>query len=69
MDKFVQLLSSEHSKTINNLAIFVYFGFKVLLSIKLELLYCLRTYCLYCTKLCFSTQADGPMLRKNPIYL
>ena len=26
---FIELLSSEHSKTINNLAIFVYFGLKV----------------------------------------
>ena len=29
MIKFVELLSSEHSKTINNLAIFVYFGLEV----------------------------------------
>ena len=29
MNKFVGLFSSEHSKTINNLAIFVYFGLEV----------------------------------------
>ena len=29
MNKFIEMLSSENSKTINNLAIFVYFGFEV----------------------------------------
>ena len=29
MNKFIELLSSEHSKTINNLAIFVYSGVEV----------------------------------------
>ena len=47
MNKFVQLLSSEHSKTINNLAIFVYVGFKVFLSIKLELLYIVSAHIVY----------------------
>ena len=34
MNKFIELLSSEHSKTINNLAIFVYSGLKVFANLK-----------------------------------
>ena len=69
MNKLVELLSSEHSKTTNNLAIFVYFWLVLKWKYHPGSSHRHRTYCIYCTISCICTQADRPMLRWNKPYI
>ena len=58
MNKFIELLSSEHSKTINNLAIFVYSGLEVFAKKKKLSLFADVSY--YCIEISSCLLAHTP---------